>query len=137
MMKVFPVNMISAPNFWAPTTETYWQVTAGIPVVLWGQLGIVDQLGTRPYVPAAGATLAALFQRGDFIGSITNQNLSVTKTATLDPNFRALINFSLSAADATNVMSGTVVFTLVEGGTTSQQWVQNWFTKKFNCTAGF
>lgn len=135
VLKVVPINMITPPNFWSATKETYWPITANQAVNLWGELTIIDSMGTRPYVPALGAVLQALFQRGDFIGSISNQNLSVTKTALLDPNFRALFQLQVAAAEATNIISGTVVFTLTEG-LNVQKWTQNWAVKKFNTSAG-
>ena len=128
--------MISAPNFWSATKESFWTVTANQPNDLWGLLTIVDSLGTRPYVPILGSTLQILFQRGDYIGSVTNQALSVTKTATMDTNNRALMKIGLVAAEATNVISGTAVFTLTEGAVV-QKWNQNWFLKKINTSAGF
>jgi hypothetical protein len=128
--------MILPPNNWAPTKDTFWPVTANQAIDLWGILQINDAIGLRPYVPASGASLSAVFQRGDFIGSVTSQNLTVTKTASLDPNFRALAKISLTAAEASNVTSGTIVFTLTEG-TAVQQWTANWSIKKLNCSAGF
>lgn len=134
-LRVVPINMINSPNYWSPTKETYWPITANTAVNLWGELTIVDSLGTRPYVPALGAILQASFQRGDFIGSLTNQSLSVLKTALLDTNFRALFQLQLAATEATNIISGSVVFTLTEG-TNVQTWSQHFMAKKFNVSAG-
>lgn len=136
LLKLIPVNVISAPNFWSATKESFWTVTANQPNDLWGLLTIVDSLGSRAYVPALGSTLQILFQRGDYIGSITNQNLSVTKTAAMDTNNRALMKIGLIAQEATNIISGTAVFTLTEGAVV-QKWTQNWAIKKINTSAGF
>ena len=136
LLKVVPINMITAPNFWSVSKETSWSITAGQATDLWGLLTVVDSLGTRPYVPALGSSLQALFQRGDYIGSITNQQLSVTKTAVMDTNFRALVKFAIVAQEATNIVSGTVVFTLTEGAAVNK-WGANWAIKKINTTAGF
>jgi len=136
ILQVVPINMISVPNFWSISKDKFWQVTGGQAVDLWGMLTVVDSLGTRPYVPALGSSLQMLFQRGDYIGTVNNLNLSVTKTGAMDSNFRALVKFSLVAQEATNVTSGTVVFTLTEGVVVNK-WGQNWGLKKLNTTAGF
>jgi hypothetical protein len=132
--KVVPIDMILAPNSWKVAVEK-WTVTAGVADDLWGQITITDALGVRPYVPALGSTLQAVWQRGDYIGSITNQGLTVVKVAVMDSNFRSLVKFSISSADATNIISGTVVFTLTEG-TNVEKWTQNWAVKKLNTSAG-
>lgn len=134
-LKMIPINMVNSPNFWAPTKETYWVVVAGQAADLWGELVSVDALPLRPYVPAIGATLSVLFQRGD-LGTIQPQNLSVTKMAVLEPNLRALFKVVLIAAEATNVTSGTIVFTLTEGAVVNK-WSQNWSCKKLNTSPGF
>lgn len=134
-IKVVPIEMILAPNSWKVSTDK-WTVTAGLADDLWGQITISDALGVRPYVPALGSTLQAVFQRGDYIGSITNQHLTVTKVALMDTNFRSLVKIALTADEATNIISGTVVFTLTEG-TSVEKWTQNWAVKKLNTTAGF
>jgi len=134
-IKVMPINMISSPNSWTTTKDTFWIVTDATSVDLWGQIVTVDTLGTRPYVPALGSSLQAVFQRGDYLGSISNQNLTVTKTAIMDTNFRAMVKISLTATDSTNVISGTIVFTLIEGPVT-HKWTQPWSIKKLNTGAG-
>lgn len=134
-IKVIPIEMIKTPNYWKPSTLK-WEVTGGIADDLWGQIVISDALGTRPYVPAAGSVLQAVFQRGDYIGSITNQNLTVIKVCQLDTDFRSLVKIALTAAEATQIISGTVVFTLTEGAIV-EKWTQNWCIKKLNTSAGF
>lgn len=135
-IKIIPINMISSPNSWVATKDTFWTVTDAMAIDLWGQLVTVDAIGTRPYIPALGAGLQAVFQRGDYIGSINNQNLTVTKAAAIDPNFRAMVKIALTAPDATNVISGTIVFTLTEGSVV-HKWAQGWSVKKLNTSAGF
>ena len=140
-LKIIPINMYAAPNAWAPTKDTFWTVTDATAIDLWGQIVTVDphehwHNTLRPYVPAVGSSLVALFQRGDYIGSLTNLNLTVTKVATMDSNFRAMIKISISSADATNITSGTIVLTLTEG-TVVNKWAQNWAIKKLNTSAGF
>lgn len=138
MITIKPIEMVSAPNFWAPSGKDYWTVTANVPVTLHGVLEITDSLGTRPYTPVAGATLSALFQRGDQIGHVTpNQSpQSITKAAALDANSRSLVSIALTAQDATTIVGGTIVFTLTETGV-SKRWTQNWAIKKLNTTPGF
>jgi len=136
MIKVSPVNMITPPNAWAKSSDNFWTITSAIAVDIWGIITISDTLGNRPYVPSVGSSLQASFQRGDYIGSTTNMNISVTKTAVLDANFRALMKISLVSAEATNIISGTVVFTLTEGAVV-KKWAQNWAIKKLNTSAGF
>jgi hypothetical protein len=135
-LKAIPINMVAAPNSWAPTKETFWVVTDAMATDLWGQLIIVDSMGSRPYVPKIGSGLQAVFQRGDYIGNVTSQNLTVTKAGVLDADFRAIFKLPLTAQDATNIISGTIVFTLTEGAVV-QKWSQNWAVKKLNTSAGF
>jgi len=127
--------LVLAPNSWAPTGQSYWIITAGVACELAALLTIQDSLGTRPYTPASGATLQAVFQRGDSIGGNTT-TLTVTKTAAIDVNNRSLSKISISAADADKIISGTIVWTLTEG-TAVNRWTQNWAVKKLNTTAGF
>lgn len=143
MLLVTPLNVISAPNAWAPLSVSYWTITGGIAKDIWGLLQIQDELGTRPYTAAVGATMQAVFQRGDLIGvaatgsppTMTPNSYTVTKTISFDSQNRALVRIPLTAQDATNIISGTVVFTLTEG-TTINKWVMNWGVKKLNTTAG-
>lgn len=143
MLLVTPINMICAPNSWAPLGVSYWTVTGGIATELWGVLQIQDSLGTRPYVAASGATLQAVFQRGDLIGvspkgippTTTPNELTVSKVMIFDSQNRSLVRIPLTAQDATNVISGTVIFTLTEGANVNK-WVANWAIKKLNTTAG-
>lgn len=113
-------------------------MTGGVAIDLWGVLQIEDSLGKRSYTPLAGSTLAVLFQRGDNIGYVGNAAtpLSFTKTAINDPNNRSLWRIALTAQDATTATSGTLVFTLTEGGA-PQKWVGNWALRKLNTSAGF
>lgn len=143
MLAVSPINMISPPNFWAPLGSIFWTVTGGVAQDVWGVLQITDSLGTRPYIPAAGATLQAVFQRGDLIGvspkglppTTTPNSLTVSKTAILEAQNRSLIRIPLTMQDSTNIISGTIVFTLTEGASVNK-WVMNWAVKKLNTTAG-
>lgn len=141
---ISPIDMTLEPNFYAPTGKQYWTVTGGVATDLWGVLQISDNLGTRPYIPAVGATLTALFQRGELIGvmtvgvppTATPNNNTVNKTCVLSAQNRSLLKMSLTSQEATNITSGSVVFTLTEG-TTVNKWVMNWGMKKLNTTAGF
>ena len=134
MISLIPIQIAQAPNVWTPLQNKFWTVTANMTSTLQGFLQTDDPYGKRPYVPALGATLQAVFQRGDNIGGNTT-TLTVTKLATFDVNFRSLATFTLTAQDATNVISGTVLFTLTEGSSI-QQWSQNWAVKKLNTSAG-
>lgn len=143
MLIVTPLNVIQAPNSWAPLGVSYWTVTGSVAADLWGLLQIDDSLGRRPYIAAAGASMQAVFQRGDLIGvspagippTTTPNQYTVTKNIVFDSQNRALIKIPLTSQDAANVISGTVVFTLTEGATVNK-WVANWAVKKLNTTAG-
>ena len=135
MLTLTPINLVQAPNHWMPLGTIHWTVTANVATSLWGLLQIQDSMGQRPYIPASGSTMTAVFQRGDMIGGGGNVQ-TTTKTAILNTNFRAIAEFQLTSQDATNITSGTVVFTLFEGGT-EIKWAQNWACKKLNTTAGF
>ena len=71
-LALLPIQLISAPNVYCALNTTYWPITGGVAIVLAGLLQQTDTLGTRPYVPAVGATLMAVFQRGDGIGQVPN-----------------------------------------------------------------
>lgn len=139
-----PIEMLQAPNLWSPTGNTFWQVVGGVAVDLWGVLQVIDNLGTRPYTPSVGATLQAVFQRGDLVGvpflglpsTQTPNTYTVTKTCTFDTNNRSLIKMGITAQEATNITSGTIVFTLTQGSAV-EKWAQNWAVQKLNTTAGF
>lgn len=134
-LSLIPINVVSAPNYWAPLGVNYWEVTGGVSKDIWGSLQVEDTLGTRPYIPISGAQLQAVFQRGDHIGGNTT-TLTVTKIAALDTSNRSLAKIALTAQDATSIISGTIVFTLTEGSI-QYKWVQNWAVKKLNTSAGF
>ena len=136
ILKMIPINVVSSPNYWNYSKDSFWTVTGGVAADLYGLLTIVDAMGNRPYVPAVGSGLVATFQRGDYTGSITNQHLTVVKSGAMDANFRSMIKISLTADEATNVTSGTVLFMLTEGANVVK-WSQNWSVKKLNTSAGF
>lgn len=133
--KASPITMISPPNNYL-RGEKAWTVTGGQAVDLWGILEVVDSMGVRPFVLVPGGSIQVTFPRGDFIGSPVSKELTVLKVASLDSNFRALFKISLTAAEATNIISGTVMFKAIEGLVT-EIWSQNWFVKKINVGAGF
>jgi len=128
--------MVNAPNMWMPLKETYWSVTSGDAVDIWGCLKIVDYYGERAYVPALGSTMTVTFMRGDYISSLTNQHLTVNKTAIMDTNCRSFFKLSLTSTEATNIITGTVNFILIEG-LAAQKWQQHYFVKKTNVGPGF
>lgn len=143
MLVMTPINMIAAPNAWAPLGLSYWTVTGGVATDIWAVLQIDDTLGRRPYTAAVGAVFQAVFQRGDLIGvaatgippTITPNQLTVTKTLVFDAQNRTLVKIPLTTQDATNIISGTILFTLTESALVNR-WAANWAIKKLNTTAG-
>ena len=160
MLKFVPINMISPPNYWTylgspaatpgnnfaggflgvpfsygPVPDSFWTITGGQATTIWGMITLSDTMGNRPYIPATGASLTALFQRADYGGSLTNQHLSVTKICNLSLSFGAMFSMSLTANEATNITAGTVVFTLTEG-TNTQVINQHWAVKKLVIAPG-
>lgn len=135
--KSVPLDMISAPNFWAPAKNNRWELIDPNAVTLWFRLNIVDSLGERSYVTASGAAMTVIFQRADLIQvdrsiipqKLTNTAQSVTKTASVHATDKSLFSFTLTAQDVQNIVSGTVKFTLVESGVTTT-WVQNYLLQK-------
>lgn len=136
--KVTPLDMITAPNYWAAMKNGRWDVIDPNAVTLWFQLGVSDALGDRRYVSAAGAVMEVTFQRADLIqtGSggllpvkLTNTAQSVVKTATPHALDRSLYSMALTALDIQTVVAGTVKFKLTESGVVTT-WVQNYLLTK-------
>lgn len=134
MLNLQPISLVTPPNYWTPIPDKFWTITGSMAYSMQGLLQVNDPFGTRPYVPASGAVLTAVFQRGDHLYG-QSATLTVTKNAALDANFRSLATFTLTTQDTTNIISGTVQFTLTEGAAV-QQWVQNFAVKVVNTFAG-
>lgn len=130
--KVVPLYMVQAPNFYSELNGT-WEITSPNQQTLWFQLNIVDALGQRRYISAAGATFTALFRRMDLItsefGKLNQQSQNVTKTISFNASDRSLCSIVLTQQDIQNIVSGGVTFTLIESGTTTQ-WIEQWIIKK-------
>lgn len=139
--KVIPIDMISAPNYWAPLAEKMWTITSPNAQVLWFSLCVDDALGLRPYSPAAGATIVATFQRSDLIsvgtrGTLVNTVQNVTKNGTFNAQARNICSLSLTPLDAAAVASGSIKLDFTESGVTTT-WLQNWAIKKLLTDPGY
>lgn len=132
VFKAIPIDMISAPNIYSEL-DGGWKIISPNQQTLWFQLNIVDSLGQRRYIPASGATLTALFRRMDLItsdfGRLNQQSQNVTKTITFNSSDRSLCSMVLTQQDVQNIVSGGILFTLVESGTTTQ-WIEQWIVSK-------
>jgi hypothetical protein len=138
-----PIEMISAPNFFSELKDNRWMVTDPNAQTLWFQLEIIDNLGQRRYIPAGGSTMSVVFQRADEFstdnstrGRLQNQVRTVTKAATANVSDASLFSISLTTADITGIVSGTVKFTLTEAAVPTT-WVQNFFIRKSLTAPGF
>jgi len=138
--KAIPLDMISAPNTYAPLAAGLWDVISPNAQSLWFQLQIVDSLGARGYFAATGATLTATFRRMDLLssvnGSINQTNRDVVKTITFNAQNKSLAQISMTQADIQNIVSGGILFTLTESGNTTR-WIQDWMVKKKLTDPGF
>lgn len=126
--RVTPLDMISAPNYFAYLRDYQWNVVGNNPVTLWFQFQITDSLGTRRYSVASPGTLALTFLRADSVGvspsappvtfstqTPVSQTQSIYKVATPYVSDRSLFSISLSAQETATITSGTVQVTLTEG----------------------
>jgi hypothetical protein len=139
--KAIPVDMISAPNFWAPIDEGRWTITDPNAVTLWFQLQISDSLGDRRYLLGSGGTMTAIFQRADAYnvqipGGLTQTSQTITISCPVNANDRSLFTLPMTTQQVQGVVSGTVKFTMVESGV-STSWVQNYLIVKKLTSAGF
>lgn len=138
--KAVPLDMINAPNTFAPLTGNIWTIINPNAQTLWFQLQISDSLGDRRYIPAVGATLTATFRRMDIIssinGSINQTNRDVVKTITFNASDKSLCQIAMTPTDITNIVSGGILFTLTESGQVTR-WVQDWIVSKKLIELGF
>ena len=126
MLQVVAIDMINTPNFFKQAVE--WQVTSGNTASLWFQLQTVDSIGTRRYIPSAGALVKVEFMRARST-AVGQAAQTFQKTAAQDANDKSMFRIDLSAADTQNLISGTVKFLITEGAnTTTVQ--QPYFIKK-------
>jgi len=140
MFKVIPIDMISAPNFWAPLPEPRWTVYEPNASTLWMQLMIDDSLGERRYIAAGGAALTVTFQKADSLASTQGKLVytpqSIDALGAFNANDRSLVSITLTADQVKTLVSGTVKFKLLEG-VTNTTWVQNHCITKKSASPGF
>jgi hypothetical protein len=141
--KVVPIDMISAPNYWAPLTEARWTITDPNAVTLSLQLEISDSLGERRYILATGGTLTAIFQRADAYsssnspaGSLVQTSQTISISCVVNANDRSLFTLPMTQQQVQGVVSGTVKFSMVESGVTTI-WNQNYLLVKKLTGPGF
>lgn len=132
--EILPLEMITQPNFYSPAVA--WEVSSVGAKTLWGQLRISDALGNRRYIPAAGSALEITFLRMDVISlsttyplAMSNTNQNVVKPATFLVTDTSMFNFTLTALDVGNVISGSIKFKFTESGV-DRVWTQNYLVKK-------
>jgi hypothetical protein len=140
MFKVTPIEMITAPNYWAPIPEPRWTVYDPNASVLWGLLVISDSLGERRYIAASGATITATFQKADSLASTSGKLVytaqSIDILGAFNANDRSLFSITLTADQTKAVVSGTIKFKLIEGSSNTT-WVQNHALTKKSANPGF
>jgi len=117
--QVKPLDMILAPNYFAPLSDGRWMITDPNATTLWFQLEILDSLGPRRYLTGVGATLTATFMRMDALAS----NLGILTTDA------SLFSLALTTQQIQNIVSGTVQFALTEGAVVTT-WNQNYLIQK-------
>lgn len=131
-----PVEVIQAPNFYSYLPDRQWVITGGSQITLWGQLFIIDSLGTRRYVLPSTASLKVTFQRADSTAS-QSQPQTVVKTATPHVQDRSLFSFNLATSDTNLVIGGSVVFDIIDTAGAPSSWIQNYGLKKLLVAPGF
>jgi hypothetical protein len=140
MFKVTPIEMITAPNYWAPISEPRWTVYDPNASVLWGLLVISDSLGERRYVAASGANITATFQKADNLASTSGKLVytaqSIDILGAFNANDRSLFSITLTADQTKAVISGTIKFKFIEGSNNTT-WVQNHALTKKSANPGF
>lgn len=138
--KSVPLDMISAPNYFAPLADGRWTVTSPNAVTLWFQLQIEDALGSRRYMTAVGSTLTVTFQRADSYvsngGPLSTSAQSVAVTATPHANDRSLYSMALTTQNIQLLVSGAVKYRLVEGANDTT-WLQDYGIQKKLTNPGF
>ena len=143
--KVQPIEVIAAPNFYAPLVDNRWEITNPNAQTLWFQLQISDSLGTRRYMLASGGTLEVTFQRSDLIAAggltgfpsqITNTARSVIKTAVPHANDRSLFSIAMTTQDIQGIVTGSTKYKMVESGVETV-WLFDWSVRKKLTNPGF
>ena len=140
--KIVPLDVISAPNYYSALPNNRWEIINPNAQTLWFQLQIVDNLGTRRYIPATGSTLEVTFQRSDSVvtgpraNQLTHTNRNVVKAATGNASDKSLFSISMNTQDIQNIVSGSTKYKLTEGGIEST-WLFDWSVYKKLTDPGF
>jgi len=131
--QVKPLDMILAPNYFAPLSDGRWMITDPNATTLWFQLEILDSLGPRRYLTGVGATLTATFMRMDALASnlgiLTSTPQTVNTPALAYTTDASLFSLALTTQQIQNIVSGTVQFALTEGAVVTT-WNQNYLIQK-------
>ena len=135
-----PLDMITAPNYYAALPDGRWTVTSPSAATLWFQLQIVDALGTRRYIVGTGATLTVTFQRADILAqgqtALGATAQSVVVSAIPHSNDRSLFSMTLTTQNVQTLVSGAVKYRLVEGANDTT-WLQDYGVQKRVTSPGF
>jgi hypothetical protein len=138
--KAVPIDMISAPNFYAEFGDGMWVIAGTSAVTLWLQLNIVDALGERRFITGNSAVLQAIFQRSDLFAQQNNQLTqtprSLTKTATAHAQDKSLFSIALTSQDVQTIVGGSIKFTLTDTSI-NDTWIQDWIVQKKLIDPGF
>jgi len=137
--KIQPIEIIQAPNYYSILPDNQWILYDESSASLSFMLKIEDSLGERPYLVSNSDTLTSEFPRSDSLaiqsgtrGTISATSRSVTKTCNMDTDNKSLFTMNLSSTDISNIISGSVKFTLQYGSTT-RTWLENYIIiKKIN-----
>ncbi len=138
-----PLYVVELPNFFQPILDGRWTITSPNAQKLYFQLAVLDGLGTRRFIPSAGATMNVVFQRMDEfqttpkrVNQLESQSQTITKPATPHVDDRSLWTLDLNQEDVKQVRSGTVLFDLTQSGVTTR-FVQSYFLKRKLTDPGF
>lgn len=142
--KIKPVEMISSPNYYAPLPDNRWIIKNSDAQTLWFQLFISDSLGDRPYTPSSSDTFKIEFLRADNFQSDTvlrtlqSTSRTIEKVASMNSSNRSLMSITLTSADVSTILSGSVRLTFTDSANTRTcTWSANYIIKKELTDPGF
>lgn len=133
-----PIQLYCSPNDFAPYPSGQpWEVTAKTATTLSFQFQTTDTMGTRRYLVPAGRTVTVKFMRAKVmkLGQLdTAQTFSVAAVPMTED--RSIWTINLTADQASQVVSGTVVFEIYQGPTLVQTIQKAYAVKKISLGTG-